>query len=308
MARAMRLQANLPLHLAPFAVQYAACLYNSLPHKALKGHTPEEAWTGEVPDLSEFRVFGSKVWVMSTIKHPAKFDTRSRVGVFLGVARKHKGHLCYFPETNRVVVTHQPVFDEDCFPFASKDVQDMFGERGITLSFDNDYDEGKDLPTLHDADVEVLQELRNLDNVPREPDVEVTGHWSDNWHEAGDDDLMPEHSSEVREGSKYTRSGRISQPPSAYWIASPSALCLNLAAVESIIKAKEVFEPRTYKEAMLCDDAEEWKESIQKELSTLLANDTFEVIEQSPVPPGRRVVKSKWVFKVKNDSEGNFLS
>lgn len=59
---------------------------------------------------------------------------------------------------------------------------------------------------------------------------------------------------------------------------------------------------------MNCADAEEWKESIQTELSTLLANQTFELVDKSSVPEGRRIVKSKWVFKVKCDNQGNFLS
>src|SRR5690606_6016433 len=110
MARAIRLAAHIPLHLAPFALQYAVQLYNHLPHKALHGRTPEEAWSGEVPDVSKFRIFGCKVWIMSSKKHLSKFANRSRVGIFLGFSKNHKGYLCYFADTHRIVVTHHPVF------------------------------------------------------------------------------------------------------------------------------------------------------------------------------------------------------
>ena len=262
MARAMRLEAQLPLHLAPFAVQYAVCLYNCLPHKALKGRTPEEAWSGEIPDLSSFRIFGSKVWVMSTVKHLAKFDNRSRVGIFLGFPKQHKGYLCYFPDTNRVVVTHQPVFDEGCFPFASPTLQDQFLNKEESLEFEDGDSDVIETPQLRAYDLEMLQELRDLETIPKEPDLENIEPWDDDKHEPGDDDLIPEQSVEVSDGPKRTRSGRVSVPPQPYWITSPSALAINLAAVESVIKAKKVFEPKTYKEAMDCADAEEWKESI----------------------------------------------
>ena len=308
MARAMRLGAQLPLHLAPFAVQHAVCLYNSLPHKALKGHTPEEAWSGNIPDLSRFRTFGCKVWVMSTVKHLAKFDNRSRVGVFLGFPRHHKGYLCFFPDTNRVVVTHQPVFDEGCYPFASSGLHDQFLSQELSLDSEDGESDVVEAPQLHPYDLEMLQELREVETTPKEPDMGGVEPWHDDRHEPGDDDLLPEQSVEVKDGGTRTRSGRVAVPPQPYWITSPSALAINLAAVESVIKAKEVFEPKTYKEAMTCADAEEWKESIQTELSTLLANQTFEVVDKWSVPEARRIVKSKWVFRVKCDSQGNLLS
>jgi chaperone required for assembly of F1-ATPase len=78
--------------------------------------------------------------------------------------------------------------------------------------------------------------------------------------------------------------------------------------VEGVVKANQVFEPSSYKEAMECADAEEWRESILTEVNTLIANNTFTVVDEATIPEGRRVVKSKWVFKVKKDSQGNFLS
>ena len=41
---------------------------------------------------------------------------------------------------------------------------------------------------------------------------------------------------------------------------------------------------------------------MEEELQSLLANNTWTLV---PLPPGRRAVKSKWVYKAKLDSEGN---
>ena len=57
-------------------------------------------------------------------------------------------------------------------------------------------------------------------------------------------------------------------------------------------------DPATYKEAMRGTNAEEWADACQYEMDALWKNDTWELVE---LPPGRKAVKSKWVFKLKAD-------
>ena len=45
-------------------------------------------------------------------------------------------------------------------------------------------------------------------------------------------------------------------------------------------------------------DAEEWAEACQYEMDALSKNDTWELVD---LPPGRKAIKSKWVFKLKID-------
>jgi hypothetical protein len=47
---------------------------------------------------------------------------------------------------------------------------------------------------------------------------------------------------------------------------------------------------------------------MRREMDTLLTNDTYEIIEWNDLPEGRKPLDSKWVFKVKVDENGNFLS
>ena len=51
-------------------------------------------------------------------------------------------------------------------------------------------------------------------------------------------------------------------------------------------------EPTTYYEAV---KDSEWAESIQSEMDSLIANNTWELVERPS--PGTNVVKSKWIFK-----------
>jgi hypothetical protein len=57
-------------------------------------------------------------------------------------------------------------------------------------------------------------------------------------------------------------------------------------------------DPASYSEAMRSADADQWSEACQYEIDALAKNSTWELVD---LLPGRKVVKSKWVFKLKAD-------
>jgi hypothetical protein len=57
-------------------------------------------------------------------------------------------------------------------------------------------------------------------------------------------------------------------------------------------------DPASYSEAMRSADMDQWSEACQYEIDTLAKNSTWELVD---LPPGRKAVKSKWVFKLKAD-------
>ena len=44
------------------AINCAAYIQNKDPHKSVDGKTPYEAWFGHKPNISHFRIFGSRAW------------------------------------------------------------------------------------------------------------------------------------------------------------------------------------------------------------------------------------------------------
>ncbi|CAI7903372.1 unnamed protein product [Closterium sp. NIES-54] len=60
-------------------------------------------------------------------------------------------------------------------------------------------------------------------------------------------------------------------------------------------------EPATLKEALESSDAEEWKKAMESELKSIEENGTWELVE---LPEGRKVITSKWLFKIKSDADG----
>jgi len=63
----------------------------------------------------------------------------------------------------------------------------------------------------------------------------------------------------------------------------------------TLSEVAKTHEPRSYNEAKTDP---EWRESMQKEFQSLLDNGTWELQE---LPPGRKVIKTKWVYKIKSD-------
>ena len=60
-------------------------------------------------------------------------------------------------------------------------------------------------------------------------------------------------------------------------------------------------EPISYQEAIASVNKSKWKDAMEAEMRSLEHNDVWELVE---LPKGCKVVGSKWVFKVKVDSDG----
>jgi hypothetical protein len=63
-------------------------------------------------------------------------------------------------------------------------------------------------------------------------------------------------------------------------------------------------EPRDIDEAMSSGDAGEWKEAMKRELNNLREKQTWQEVL---TPANRKLIGSKWVFKIKRDAEGTII-
>ncbi|TPX52123.1 DNA-directed DNA polymerase, partial [Powellomyces hirtus] len=81
----------------------------------------------------------------------------------------------------------------------------------------------------------------------------------------------------------------------ANYINEKTAIALSAASTK---------EPQTYKQALSSDDAPKWTEAINAELKSLHTNETWEVINPKSLPHNQRPIRTKWVFKIKRDLNG----
>jgi len=56
---------------------------------------------------------------------------------------------------------------------------------------------------------------------------------------------------------------------------------------------------------MESNEKEKWREAMIQENNSHKINGTWELVEESKIPKDRNIVKSKWIYKIKQDGEGN---
>ena len=95
------------------AMTTAVFILNRAPTKALTGKTPFEAWYGRKPSVSFLWTFGCIGHVRKTKPNLTKLEDRSTPMVFLGYAEGTKAYCLYDPRGDKVLVSHDVVFDEE---------------------------------------------------------------------------------------------------------------------------------------------------------------------------------------------------
>jgi len=73
-------------------------------------------------------------------------------------------------------------------------------------------------------------------------------------------------------------------------------------AYEVAYSSTSAAEPLSYSEALRRPDAEQWKQAALEELNAHSTNGTWELV---PRPKGKKIIGSKWVFKVKRNADGS---
>ena len=69
-----------------------------------------------------------------------------------------------------------------------------------------------------------------------------------------------------------------------------------------IAAAAIIEEPLTYEEALSSEQAAEWRQAMDDEITSLHANQTWTT---EPIPKGVKALPVKWVYKAKKDANGN---
>ena len=81
---------------------------------------------------------------------------------------------------------------------------------------------------------------------------------------------------------------------------SKRAVIMKAKSGEAPISSR-IYEPKTYKQAMACEDRELWQSSIKKELEGLMCMGVLEVVKRTRA----RTIDSKYVFKIKYNPDGS---
>jgi hypothetical protein len=111
-ARAMIHDQGLPLFLWAEACNTAVYLQNRSPHRALGNVTPDEAFTGQKPQVGHLCIFGCVTYSFIPKELRKKMEPTAEKGIFVGYSEVSKAYRIYIPALKRVVVRRDVKLEE----------------------------------------------------------------------------------------------------------------------------------------------------------------------------------------------------
>ncbi|GJX25295.1 putative RNA-directed DNA polymerase [Tanacetum coccineum] len=326
---------GIPLRFWTECVLTATYLINRLPSSVLNGKSPFEMIYNTKPNLSNLRVFGCLCFA-TILNNPDKLGSRSEKCVMMGYSNVKKGYRLYSLDKHQFIYSRDVRFFETVFPFkdsslkTSESVTNVFQDANHLNFFDLNYpeisnDEERVDPSLNnDSDSGHSPVSGETDDTNDIPDTGIDADISDHFHATQDEEVTTLEENIFSEGNvdvnpstssqgtqNLRRSSRQSVFPRNYndfvveskvkyglekFVGYAKLNTENLCFVTELNKNHE---PKTFYEA---SKHTHWVDAMNKEMAALLKNDTWEIID---LPKGRKVIGSKWIWKLKFKSSGD---
>ena len=140
MARSILKHMHMPNYLWGEAIRHSTYLLNRVATRALKEKTPYEGFRGRKPSVDHLRVFGCIAYAKIDGKLLKKLDDKARMLVHLGMEPGSKAYRLIDPQTRKIVVSRDVVFDESRgWNWSTNNVEEQgIGEFVVTIgSFRN---------------------------------------------------------------------------------------------------------------------------------------------------------------------------
>jgi hypothetical protein len=321
--RAMLKSSGLPTYLWGEAVKYYAYIRNRCVKRGTDT-TRYELFYERKPTLKKCHKFGCAV----TFHNPntKKLEPRGREGLFVGVEEDDIRYRIFDIEKRKIINSRDVSFHperEYIFEDFDLDLLDIVegGEEKLTPS------PVCNLPDLIDDDVdeeELITTILGTQNVAKPPEAKVIIRLQDQ---------IPRVVKPVRRSTRLLKDQTIAE---SYALAileegkvnsniTSSPVCLGLSSVPSTVcsvsdtnsisvpdlicayASAQEFEiidntPKNYAEAYSSPQAHLWDEAIKDEINSLSQMKTFQVVDR---PAHKKVIGSKYVFKVKTNENGS---
>ena len=137
------------------AINCANYIVNRTPTNALNDITPKEAWSKIKPDVSHFRVFGSRAWAHIPDEKRKALQPKSEQCIFVGYSEEIKGYRLLQPHSKNIIIRRDVKFDEglstcELFLTSVPSSSLLFDTTPVLFSSSNDEseDENQPLPAL----------------------------------------------------------------------------------------------------------------------------------------------------------------
>ena len=266
MARCILIESKLPKFLWTYAALTAVHIRNRCYSNRLNG-TPYEALTGNKPNLSKLRKFGSECY--SLIQNTGKLDPKCSKGVFIGHDKYSPAHIIYYPERRLIRKVRCVKF----LPHAQNDeniVNENQGSQNVVEIVPNIKQNVKD-----NTSIEHVDDKKCVENVKNEYSLRQNIN-----------------------KPKYLED---------YVTDDNANVCNANVCTENDFNVDYLYKlvgnvPNNYDEAISGESSSKWQNAMVEEFEAMRENAVF---EYTKLPPNKNVVGSKWVYAIKGEPNGD---
>ena len=303
--RSLLLDKALPSPLWAEAVKAACDLLNLRSTKKHPDKTPEELFSGKKPSISHLKFFGSPAYVSITKPARSKLDARSERCILFSFDWEAKAYRCYRPSTKKVFISRDVVTDEFSSDLPAR--EDVFTAREDNLlnttpaptrneerlaAMDLNASPAKDTPTVSPVSPVISSPSTSIRSyidpaspplVPPSPESQQSPSLP-----------LPPDPSPTPILNLPRRSERIRKFPQHL-----QDFAATVQLQPSVDSTEDSTEFLTHQQALLNPH---WKSAMQVEMDSIRSNRTWSLVQ---LPPGKKAISSKWVYKVKPGTPGN---
>ncbi|KAI7933351.1 hypothetical protein MJO29_016913 [Puccinia striiformis f. sp. tritici] len=279
--RSLILQSGISTCFCSLACGAAVYIQNCVFNRARNGlpHSPYELWYGHKPNINYIHTFGCLSYVHNRKEQmDNKFSPTARKGFLLGFDEFNRNYLVFDYGSHKIVNVHDVTFDENVFPeredddpstFEIEQEEDIILPEPTTTTIRPDESDSESEPNIID---DVAPENPTIKVIPPKPPID-----------------HPNNPQYVR------RSSRISQLPRRTYLTAGKSQCNNTEFNDP------KFEPRRFKDIQNSRVLDRWIEACNNEIKNMKDKGVYSLQTR---PRNRKVIKGRWVFKVKMLPDG----